>query len=173
MPLEEFTLVIDGGDVVEGADALYEAGCDDATFSQLDGQGYGGFDREAPSLAEALATAIRDVESVAGLRVRRVEPDDLVTLSEIAQRLDRSRESVRLLAAGERGPGGFPGPVSHLRTRHRLWRWSDVAAWAGIASPEEAARATLVAALNAALELRSARGRLAPAELEMVRAMAG
>ena len=83
-----FTLILDG-DVENHLDELFEAGCDDATFGTVDGVHYADFDREASSLAEAIASAIDDVESVPGLRVRRVEPDDLVTASEIAGRLQR------------------------------------------------------------------------------------
>jgi hypothetical protein len=72
----EFTLVIDGDladeDVV---DALCEAGCDDATFGIEGGLGYGDFNREAPSFANAVTDAIWQVESVGDLRVRRLEPD--------------------------------------------------------------------------------------------------
>jgi hypothetical protein len=151
----EFVLVIDGAvDDDEAIGRLYDAGCDDATFGSVDGVGFGEFGREAGSLADAVSSAIRDVESVEGLEVRRVEPDDLVTLSEIAERLGRTRESVRLLAAGERGRGDFPAPISHLRSRFRLWRWSDVAAWAGVTSAEELDRARFVAVLNAGLEMR-------------------
>lgn len=88
------------------------------------------------------------------MHVLRVEPDALVTMSEIADRLGRSRESVRLLVAGVRGAGDFPPPISHLRTRNRLWRWSEVAAWAGVLTDEQSAEAALLAAVNAALELR-------------------
>ncbi len=151
----EFVLVVDG-DVDDEAtvDALFEAGCDDATFGSVDAVGFGEFEREADGFAEAVLSAITDVESVDGVRVRRVEPDDLVTLSEIAERMGRTRESVRLLAAGERGAGDFPPPVSHLRSRFRLWRWSDVAVWAGVVSDQERDRARFVALVNAALELR-------------------
>lgn len=149
-----FTLVI-GGDVEPRIDELFEAGCDDATFGSVDGVDYADFDREEETLNRAVSTAIADVESVPGLVVRRVEPDDLVTMSEIAERLDRSREGVRLLIAGERGPGDFPAPVSHLRSRNRLWRWSDVAEWAGEASSADIHSARLIAAFNAALELRA------------------
>ena len=155
MPEYSFTLAIDG-DVDEKMDELFEAGCDDATFGSVDGAHYADFDREAPTLGKAISSAIADVESVPGLRVRRVEPDDLVTVPEIAQRLGRSRESVRLLIAGKRGSGNFPAPASHLRRRNRLWRWSDVAAWAGEATAEERLEALLIAAFNAALDLRTA-----------------
>jgi len=153
MPDHSFTLILDG-DVEAHLDALFEAGCDDATFGYVDGVPYGDFHRVAPTLVDAIASAISAVESVHGLRVARIEPDDLVTAAEIAERLGRTRESVRLLIAGKRGAGTFPPPVSHLRMRNRLWRWSDVAAWAGgDASAITAART--IAALNAALELRS------------------
>jgi hypothetical protein len=74
---------------------------------------------ERPRTAEARQpprmqlAAVDQVESIQGLRVMRVEPDDIVTMAEIADRSDRTRESVRLLIAGQRGPGGFPRPMSH------------------------------------------------------------
>jgi hypothetical protein len=154
MPEHNFTLLITG-EVDAHIDELYEAGCDDATFGSVDGVQYADFSREARTLSEAITSAIRDVESVGGLRITRVEPEDLVTGAEIAKRLSRSRESVRLLASGERGTG-FPAPVSHIRSRNRLWRWADVAAWAGKAPPAELAAARVIAAANGALELRNA-----------------
>jgi predicted DNA-binding transcriptional regulator AlpA len=154
MPEHNFTLLITG-DVEGHFDELYEAGCDDATFGSVDGVQYADFARQAGTLSEAIASAIGDIESVDGLRVVRVEPEDLVTAAEIAKRLGRSRESIRLLATGERG-AGFPTPVSHIRSRNRLWRWAEVATWAGKATPEELAAARVIAAANGALELRNA-----------------
>lgn len=154
MPEHHFTLIVTGP-VAEHADELYEAGCDDALLGEIDGVPYADFDREADTLAQALTTAITQIQSVAGLRVVRVEPDDLVTAAEIAQRLGRTRESVRLLAAGQRGAGDFPAPVSHTRRRSRLWRWADVLAWTGQADPDELAAAQFIAAINAALELHA------------------
>lgn len=153
MPEHSFTFIL-SGDPEDHMDELFEAGCDDATFGTVDGVPYAEFDREASSLAEAIRSSLAAVESVAGLRVLRIEPDDLVTASEIAERLGRTRESVRLLIAGARGGGGFPAPVSHVRTRNRLWRWSEVATWAGVADASAREEAWIVAALNAALELR-------------------
>ena len=113
MTEHEFTLVIDGDLADEKvADTLFEVGCDDATFGIIDGIGYGEFIREASTFADAVmdGTPIRQVESVAGLRVMHIEPDDIVTMTDIAERLDRTRESVRLLIAGQRGPVSFPPP---------------------------------------------------------------
>jgi hypothetical protein len=151
----EFTLMIEGNLVEEGtARALFEVGCDDATFGVVDGMGYGDFAREASSFAEAVLEAVSQVEMGNDLRVLRLEPDNIVTMADIAERLDRTRESVRLLIAGRRGPGGFPSPISHAMGRGRLWRWSDVALWLGQLEPEESESARFTAAINAALELR-------------------
>lgn len=151
----EFTLVIDG-DVTrdETADWLFEAGCDDATFGQVDSVGYGTFNREAPSFADAVLSAIAAVDSAPDLTVLRVEPDELVTMADIAERTGRTRESVRLLVAGDRGEGDFPAPYTHSLTRNRLWRWSDVVRWFGVDKPEQFEQADVTAAINAALELR-------------------
>lgn len=167
MPDYSFTVVIDG-DVDTSLDGLFEAGCDDATFGSVDGVNYADFDRTASTFVAAVASAINAIESIPGLRVTRIEPDDLVTASEIADRLGRTRESVRLLISGQRGPGSFPTPVSHLRTRNRLWRWSDVAAWTGRVDAAAVRKAQLVAALNAALELRAKAPDLLEDELSFV-----
>ena len=150
-----FSLVLDR-DPDPLIDALFAAGCDDALFGTIDGVGYGDFDREAESFEMAIASAIRDVQST-GLTVIRIEPDDLVTASEIADRLGRSRESVRLWISGERGKGTFPQPLTHFRDRNRLWRWVDVAEWTGI--DQELGSFHFIAALNAALELQRALSR--------------
>jgi hypothetical protein len=162
MSEHEFTLVIEG-DLTneEVVRALFEAGCDDATFGVVDGVGYGEFVREASSFSAAVLSAIHEVDSVLSLRVRRVEPDDIVTMAEIAERLDRTRESVRLLIEGKRGPGGFPPPISHGRERGRLWRWSDVADWLDKVEPEEREAAHFVAAVNGVLELRHSQHQMA------------
>jgi len=59
--------------------------------------------------------------------VGSVLSEDLVTLKEIAARTRRPYESVRLLAAGKRGPGGFPGPMSSHGWA--LYSWTQVSEW--------------------------------------------
>lgn len=156
----EFTLILEGPDVLgdEAADSLFESGCGDATFGEIDGSQYADFTRKARSLAEAIGSAKRSIESaVPGVRVIRVEPEDLVTAADIADRTGRTRESVRLLIAGERGPGGFPPPISHLKSRGRIWKWTDVARWFLTELGEKLPslkEADFISALNGALEVR-------------------
>ncbi len=58
---------------------LCEAGCDDASYSSLDGVWHADFDRESHSLEAAVKSAVSDIESVEGIRVaflERVEPPE-------------------------------------------------------------------------------------------------
>jgi hypothetical protein len=76
-----FTLTLTGPDLMTDAilDALYEGGCDDATFVTRDGVSYAAFDREAQSFADAVGSAIRDVEAaVPSIKVVRIEREDPV-----------------------------------------------------------------------------------------------
>ena len=54
---------------------------------------------------------------------------DLVAIPDIAVRTNRSRESVRLLVDGKRGPGGFPGPIGTVGDGIRIWPWASVLQW--------------------------------------------
>ncbi|MGW1676992.1 hypothetical protein [Saccharopolyspora sp. NPDC002376] len=126
MNSHEFTLILDRTPNDEEYDALFEAGCDDAVVEIRNGATLLDFTRESPTLAHALVTAIQDAER-AGFRVEGVQTDDLVSLRTIADRLDRSYESVRLLAAARRGPGGFPTALSG--DGWSLYSWSQVADW--------------------------------------------
>jgi hypothetical protein len=161
----KFTLNFDGGLTDDLVEALYKAGCGDMTL-QGDPTGPGSADvhREAPSFIDAAVSAIDDIEKVPGLRVTEVEDQAFVGLGDIAWRLGRTPESVRLLTTGRRGPGGFPAPEIR-RGRSRFWRWADVAEWANenlgtSFDPEESLR---IAAVNAALTVRN-RGRRLPAQ---------
>lgn len=173
MTTYDFTLVLAGGppDLLERhIDDFYDAGCDDALFGERDGAVYADFSREAVGLAKAVSSAIRDVEgTVDGVTVARVEPDALVTIADIAERLERSEESVRLLIVGKRGPGGFPVPVARLgRRRSRLWRWTDVLSWMDGWHEAAAGRdrdASVIEAINGALAYRRASARLQEREL--------
>ena len=70
----EFEIVLAGIDAMtpEIADALYKAGCDDGHPHSSAGVAAVGFDRQAPSLEQAIASAMADVRK-AGFDVARVE----------------------------------------------------------------------------------------------------
>ena len=74
----DFTLETSGRNVLddEVVDALYEAGCDDATIGRFLGVHCLDFTREAGSYWEAVRTAIEDVQSVPGVSVTRVVNED-------------------------------------------------------------------------------------------------
>ena len=124
--MADFTLVLDREPNDDEQDALYEAGLSDAQLEYGAGQSFAHVDREADSLAEAIVIAVRQVESV-GLKAVAVRSDDLVSLKDIAARVKRTYESVRLLATGARGPGGFPPPMSG--SGWSLYSWSQVVDW--------------------------------------------
>jgi hypothetical protein len=132
MKIHEFTLVIETPEsLLDGLeDALFEAGCEDATLSFRKRIAYLDFDREAGDLESAIISAIQQVEqTVLNLWVKRVEPSELVTSSEIARRLGRSRQSVQQLISGIRGEGDFPLPVAGVTAKTMLWSWQEVAGW--------------------------------------------
>ena len=74
MPIHHFTLIVDGRDLQDDAfiDALFEAGCDDAMVGRTGGIQYLDFDREAATRAEAIRSAITDVERVDSVHVVRI-----------------------------------------------------------------------------------------------------
>jgi hypothetical protein len=150
----DFTLVLAGtGGLPDGAeDALFEAGCDDATIIVRSGRVFLSFIREAASLRDAILSAIRDVRKAdIGAEVLRVDSPDLVTQADIARRIGQSRQSVHQLATGTRGPGGLPPPAGDDGP---VWQWHEVAAWQarhGMVADEVSRDAAEVAAINAAL----------------------
>lgn len=77
MKTYEFTLVLDTyqEDYEQLEDALFEAGCDDATLSSRNGIVYLNFAREAADLESAVISAIQQVEqSKVKLLVTEVKP---------------------------------------------------------------------------------------------------
>lgn len=157
METYEFRLVVTDHIDDDGANRLFEAGVDDG-FPESGPLGHSiGFDREASSFEEAVLSAIKEVES-ADFEILRVEPDELVSAADIAERTSRSRQSVSSLVSGVRGPGGWPRPVAG-NVRSPLWRWSDVASWFESFDGSQTVdkdRATFIAAVNEVLEARRA-----------------
>jgi hypothetical protein len=129
MRVFDFTLRLNHMPDDEQIEALYEAGCADGTFSGGSTHAAADFHREAATWAEALGSAVADIEKVPGLVVIGAGQDDQVTMVDIARRAGRSREAVRLWAAGKRGPGGFPAATWTSPGGERFWSWPEVAAW--------------------------------------------
>ncbi len=128
----DFTLVLTGITELapEAEDALFEAGCDDATISVHSGRVFLTFSRVAPSLKEAVLSAIRNVKKAnIGADVLRVDICNLVTQADIARKIGRSRQLIHQYIAGVRGPGGFPGPACDISDGTPLRYWCEVASW--------------------------------------------
>jgi hypothetical protein len=156
----DFALVLSGITELtpEVQDALFEAGCDDATISVRAGRVYLTFSRNNRSLKDAILTAIQDVKSArVGADVLRVDVCNLVTQADIARKIGRSRQLVHQYIAGIRGPGNFPAPACNLTDGVPLWYWCEVAYWLrqnDMISHDAATEAQGVALINAILEMR-------------------
>jgi hypothetical protein len=128
-----FRLILAGIELTgEQLDALYEAGCDDASFSlERDGSAVAFFDRAAKTQEDAVLSALRDIGAAqVGARVVKVATDDdWLAASELAERVGRTRQSIGLLVRGDRGPGDFPAPVARRGSTNPLWSWDEVEAW--------------------------------------------
>ena len=103
MPIHHFTLIVDGPDLQDDTliDAVFEAGCGDAAISLIDGIQYVDFDREAASLDQAILSAVTDLERIDGVALVRIADSGLVSMADVADRIGRTREGVRLLEEHE------------------------------------------------------------------------
>lgn len=154
----QFTLILKNVDenTPKLEDTLYEANCDDSLINFRSGAVYLDFDREASSLEEAVISAIRDVQSASTeIKVASVAPENLVTESEIAKRLNKNRQTISLWIKGARRKT-FPHPVMRLSEKSPLWNWSEVIKWlydnSIISDSELVDNALFLANINAALE---------------------
>ncbi len=155
----DFTLVLGGvSEITEEMErALFESGCDDATLSARSGRLYVTFSRMAASYKDAVISAIKDVRrSNIGATVLRVDQCDLITQSEIARRIGRSRQLVNQYITGDRGPGLFPPPACNITEKVPLWYWCEVAYWLesnNLIKEEELREAQDITVINSVLEL--------------------
>jgi hypothetical protein len=165
----QFSLVVDQ-DVDESAQEALTERCRDATIAGTPDRPNAviSFDRDAPTLTDAIVSAVRDLDAI-GLQAVSVRDDDLVTVAMIAERVGRSREAVRLWAVGRTGAGSFPVPVD-VRLGMAYYRWSQVTPWlrermgVAVADPEP-----VLAAVNLALQLRALAPRVS--HMEAIRAL--
>ena len=108
-------------------DSFYEAGCADATLAYQKGVIIVEFNRKAVSFSQAVISACENVRS-AGAKIERIEPDHLVSLSEMADRCMLTKQALSLYTEAKRGEG-FPNPTVRVTSKHPLWDWSEVAEW--------------------------------------------
>lgn len=125
----EFCIIASGLDpeAEDFADRFFEAGCDDSTISFQKGHIILDFTRDAKTLSEAISSAIENVVKT-GAIVNRVEPDPLVSLSDIAARTGLTRAAISHYHKGDRGED-FPAPVARVTSQTPLWDWAKVAKW--------------------------------------------
>jgi hypothetical protein len=171
MPLlQQFVLLVDQLPSDRQLDELCERHRDVVvTFHADEGYAEVAFDREAPTLIDAILSGVRDLDrfGLAATQVR--DDDDFVTLSDIADRIGKSREAVRLWSLGRLGPGGFPLPFN-FNSSTSYYRWSQVAPWLrtklgmDVPDPEP-----VLAAINLALQLRAIAPRVS--RMDVVRAL--
>ncbi len=154
----DFALLLSGTTELTDAmaDALFAAGCDDATPSICYGRVWLEFSRTAPSYKDAVMSAIRDVRKAnIGADVWQIDECNHVTQAEIARKIGKSPQYVQQLMSGKRGPGQFPPPVCHLSENTLLWQWCEVSRWLcqnNIIKTEVVEDAQLTYAINLALE---------------------
>jgi hypothetical protein len=129
MNTHNFILILDKPVDDEAANGLFEAGLDDAAVTAFEGHPALDVDREASTLLDAIASAISQAESVAGIRVTRVDGEELVSQADIADRTGRSRQAVNHWIKRDADSSGFPDPAYGSATRSPLWRWADIEAW--------------------------------------------
>lgn len=109
-------------------DQLMEAGLDDCALVG-GSEPYLMCDREAGSLLEAIMSVLVQVRSVDGLWATGVDHDDAVTLGDAARRHGkRTQASLRQLANGQRGPGGFPPPLVEA-DNISVYSWGEISTW--------------------------------------------
>lgn len=106
---------------------FYDGNCSDCTVSFQRGHIILDFAREAETLEDAICSAVEDAIA-AGCKIERIEPDPLVSLSDIAARTGMSRVAMTNYAKGQRGTD-FPAPSVKITSDSPLWVWADVAIW--------------------------------------------
>jgi predicted DNA-binding transcriptional regulator AlpA len=120
MKTYSFHLIVNNSDISEEtADKIYEISHDCIIGGHF-GANIITFDREGGSFAEAVESAVKQIESIEGLYVVRVEPD-------ICRRLQITHIDFYKLSSNKKP---FPKPVYNLMGDHILWNWNEIVQWA-------------------------------------------
>ncbi|GGO81518.1 hypothetical protein [Nonomuraea cavernae] len=128
MTIWDFRVMLNREPDSDEYDRLVEAGMDDCVLT-------GGSqpslmcDREADSLLEAVVSVLAQIRQVNGLWGVSVGHGDAVTLGDAARRHGgRTQASLRQLASGQRGPGGFPEPLMEA-DNVSVYSWAEISDW--------------------------------------------
>lgn len=153
---------LDSDEGVALAKALHVAGLDDGSLARVESRTIVIVDREHTTFGGAVMDAIDQLDRIPACVVMHVDPVDLVSASQIAERRGHTRQWANNIISGVRGPGGFPAPFPQPRAGATLWRWSDVVSWldgdtagTGGRALELRAQSAFLAVLNAVLEVRN------------------
>ena len=135
--IHQFTLVLknvnESTPMLE--DSLFEAGCDDVLINFRNNTVFLDFEREGKSFEETIIEAIKQVESASVKPVVvSVAPEDLVTMSEAAKRLDKTRQALHnwineARRKTESEKMQFPQPFMKLADKSPLWKWKEIVEW--------------------------------------------
>src|SRR5215212_8513370 len=119
-PIHKFLLITMAGKntALEAQTWLAEK-CADSSVSLMDGLVVVSFQRRSHSLLRAIVAAARDVHA-SGLFIKRIEPDYLVTLSEIARRLCVSRSAVAGYRKKASDDNSFSSSIARVSTNNAL-----------------------------------------------------
>lgn len=138
MSAYSLTAVVDGFDLdSEFQNAGLECLDYAVVLSKTSGVTYADAEIEAPSPVDAVLRFHADLRSI-NASIRRIDLD-LVTITDIAERINKTRETVRLWATGARRQG-FPNHFGQAG-ESLVWAWADVHSWlrdVGIVDSEEA-----------------------------------
>ena len=158
----DFELIVEGRDLCE--DDAFAALCrasastnDDIYPAWRADVQYAGFLRDADCLEDAVLSAVRQVESIGGVKVAGVSDASLVTLGQIAARSGRDEASLKELITGVSGPGGFPDSVPDPDDESPVWIWEEAVEWFHTALSEQLhdPNAAVFAALSDTLRARA------------------
>jgi hypothetical protein len=134
-------------------DAFKEAGCADAVFVTRSGEHSAQFDRVAECLPEAVESAITDLQSVDGVKIVRIDFDELMDIHAVTTRIGVDAQALNQLIKSTYNPT-FPGPVEWDRNP-KTYEWVAVAGWANTHLPARKLKASkeaeFVNALNQTL----------------------
>jgi hypothetical protein len=110
--------------------------------------------RTAPSLLDAILSAVRDLELL-GLAVSGALEHDLVTPADMADRIERSPDAIGRWCTDKVGAAGFPAPVT-ADDHDRYYSWSAIRPYLarsmGLKIPNDR---PVLAAADLALRLRA------------------